>query len=305
MMKLYLRQMLLLLPLLAVLAGCNRIEVTDESIQIDIAYERATGVLYRVSPQSYDYYYVCDAVSVEDYNRMGEREVIDSLNAMYKDLYDVIKDIYEEMWGEDAPSFHDMLNNGTMDGDIVSLRPETKYYLCVMCYNRRNHPVKTIVKKPFTTKDSLASDITFDVESVGTRIKITPSNNDKYYWLTDKKDDVDSRYYGFTSLFYEDMVSGLERYGTIDTLLVQGVQSKDMMKGNTIHVQDTLYLMAAGYHNETNSKVETFELVYQGDNGFSVRRVEDTWTLSDEDAETQAAYRKLLGKKHITPRLKR
>lgn len=304
-MKRTIRTAILLPLLLAALASCNRVEVTDTTIDIDIVYPKATGVLYRVTPQSYDYYYVCDAVPVADYNRLGEREVIDSLNSMYKDLYKIVKDIYEEVLGEDAPSFREMLNNGTMEGSEVLLRPETNYYLCVMCYNRHNHPIKTIVKQPFTTKDSVASDITFDVAGSGTKVIVTPSNNDKYVWDVETKEVIDTRYYGYPDYYYSEVVENYERYGFINTMLSQGRESEDLADMYMLHTQDTLYLTAAGYHNETNSQTEVYELVYQGDNGFSVRRVENDWTLDDEDTEEQAAYRKLLGKKHIVPRLKR
>lgn len=305
MMKRYLRQTVVLLPLLLALAGCAKEEVEDSAFEIGITYPRATSLLYEVIPATNDYYYMCAAVRVADYNRLGEEGVIDSLHDANKDIYHIVKTLYREYFDMRPPTFREMLENGAIYGSEYGLRPETNYYLCVMCYNKHNRPIKHLVKQAFTTKDSLASSITFDVASSGTKVIVTPSNNDTYFWDAETKEAIDTRYYGMPDYYYGEVVENYERYGFINTMLSQGKESEDLADRFALHTQDTLYVTAAGYYNETNSQIEIYELVYQGDNGFSVRRVENKWDVDDEDAETQAVYRKLLGEKHITPRLKR
>ena len=305
MMKRYLRQVLVLLPALLVLAGCVQEEVEDSAFEIGITYPRAKSLLYEVIPATNDYYYMCAAVSVADYNRLGEEGVIDSLHDMNKDLYHIIKTLYREYFDQRPPSFREMLENGAIYGNEYNLHPETNYYLCVMCYNKHNRPIRHIVKQSFATKDSLASSITFDVAGSGTKVIVTPSNDEKYFWDIETKEVIDTRYYGMPDYYYSAQVENYERYGFINTMLSQGRESEDVADMYTLHTQDTLYVTAAGYYNETNSQIEVYELVYQGDNGFSVRRVEDTWTLDDKDAEEQAARSWLLRHNHVAPRLKR
>lgn len=305
MMKRYWRQAWVLLPALLALAGCAKEEVEDSAFEIGITYPRAKSLLYEVIPATNDYYYMCAAVSVADYNRLGEEGVVDSLHDMNKELYHIVKTLYRDYLDMRPPTFREMLENGAIYGSEYGLQPETNYYLCVMCYNKHNRPIEHIVKEPFTTKDSLASSITFDVVGSGTKVIVTPSNDEKYFWEIETKEVIDTRYYGYPDYYYSEVVENYERYGFINTMLSQGRESADVADMYTLHTQDTLYVTAAGYYNETNSQIEVYELVYQGDNGFSVRRVENDWTLDDEDTEVQAAYRKLLCKKHITPRLKR
>lgn len=306
-MKRYILHALWVSATMVCLSACQQVKVDAGSFEINITYPKATGLLYEVIPQTNDYYYVCNAVKVADYNRLGERNLVDSLDGMYKEVYDFVKYLYEEL-GYAAPDFMDMLNNGAMYGSTYMLEPETEYYLCVMCYNKHKRPIKTIVKKPFITKDSLASSITFDVKASGTKLVIIPSDDETYFWDVEEKKEIDTRYYGLPTVFYMETVENYERYGFMHTMLVQGRDGRDLAD-YSLHTQDTLYLTAAGYHNETNSEIETYELVYQGDNGFSITRVEEDDYFDDDDedddAAEQMAKRLLFSKQHILPRLKR
>ena len=307
-MKRYILHALWVSATMLCLSACQQVKVDAGSFEINITYPKATGLLYEVIPQTNDYYYVCNAVKVADYNRLGERNLVDSLDGMYKEAFDFVRYLYEEL-GYATPDFMDMLNNGAMYGATYMLEPETEYYLCVMCYNKHKRPIKTIVKKPFVTKDSLASSITFDVKASGTKLVIIPSDDETYFWDVEEKKVIDTRYYGLPTVFYMETVENYERYGFMHTMLVQGRDGIDLADYYTLHTQDTLYLTAAGYHNETNSEIETYELVYQGDNGFSITRVEEDDYFDDDDedddAAEQMAKRLLFSKQHILPRLKR
>lgn len=306
-MKRYILHALWVSATMVCLSACQQVKVEDSSFEINITYPKATALLYEVIPQTNDYYYICNAVKVADYNRLGERNVVDSLDNLYKEVYELIAVLYKEM-GYEVPDFMDILNNGAIFGSAYMLEPETKYYLCVICYNKHNRPIKTIVKEPFITKDSLASSITFEVKASGTKLVIIPSDDETYFWDVEEKKVIDTRYYGLPTVFYMETVENYERYGFMHTMLVQGRDGRDLADYYTLHTQDTLYLTAAGYHNETNSKIETYELVYQGDNGFSITRVEEDDYFDDDDdddAAEQMAKRLLFSKQHILPRLKR
>ncbi len=302
-MKRYIRLTILLLPLLTLWA-CQQEKVSDSSFEVTLTYVRAHSAMYDVVPATNDYYYVCGAMSVADYNRLGEAGVVDSLHAFYKDIYDIVREIYTEYLDVKPPSFRDMLENGAIYGTEYGLQPETDYYLCVMCYNKHNRPIKTIVKTPFRTKDTIASTVTFAVKTEGMKAIITPSNEEQYYWDIARKEEKDTRYYGFPDYYYSMTVETYERYGFIQTVLMRGADTIDL-ESFSLHPQDTLYAMAAGYYNETNSETAVYELVYQWDNTLTVAEYAQ-W--EDDEAVTaadKAARRWLLRKNPVLPGLKR
>lgn len=302
-MRRYIRTVLLL-PLLLSVVSCQLESVSDSSFEIGITYPKATGLLYEVIPQTNDYYYTCDAVSVADYERMGEDAVLDSLNTFNKAVYEIIEMLYEEYLGLSAPAFRDILENGAIYGSLIGLSPETNYYLCITCYNKRNRPMKPIVKQVFMTKDSLASSIMFDVQANGLEVFVAPSNDEKYFWSVIEKGELDRRYLGLPEYFYLETIENFERYGFINTVLTQGKDSIDLSYLRNLQVQDTLYLVTAGYYNETNSKTFAYELVYQRGDTFSIKLLESQWDeFSSSRAENVA--RRLFRKNAVSPRFKR
>lgn len=302
-MKRHIRQTILLLPLL-ILWACQKEKVSDSSFEVTMTYVRAHSAMYDIIPATNDYYYVCGAVSVADYNRMGDTGVADSLNAFYKEIYEIVREIYTEYLDTKPPSFREMLENGAIYGTEYGLLPETGYYLCVMCYNRHNRPIKTIVKAPFVTKDTLASSVTFDVKTAGTQVVITPSNEEQYYWDIAQKEAIDTRYYGMPDYYYSETVETYERYGFIQTMLTRGADTLDLQY-LSLHPQDTLYVMAAGYYNETNSQTAVYELVYQWDNTFTVAEYSLPEDGNAATGTEQAARRWLLRKNAVLPGFKR
>lgn len=292
---------ILLLPLLVTLLGCSTNLSTSDAFEIGITYPKATGLLFEVIPQTNDYYYSCDAVSVEDFEKWGEEVVIDSIDALNKEVYGFIKELYDGA-GLALPSFHDMLENGAIYGVLEGLEPETNYYLCITCYDKRNRPIAPIAKQPFRTKDSLVSTITFNVDVEGTAAIIKPSNEEMYFWNVISKEDLDRRYLGMPSYFYSESVENYERYGFISTMLDQDVDTAHVLHYVNMTAFDTAYLVMAGYYNETNSQVSAYELVYQRGDTFSIRTLENAWDVySTSVAERKA--RCLFRKNAIRPRL--
>ena len=295
----YIRQ-ILMLPLLLSVVGCTT-KLQSGTFEIDITYQKASGVLYEVIPQTNDYYYLCAAVSVDDYNKMGDEGVIDSIDALAKDVYDMVKEYYEYE-NTPVPSFLSLLENGAIYGEESGLQAETNYYLCIICYNKHNKPMKFVDKKAFRTLDALESTVTFDVKTQGHNACITPSNNETYFWNIISKEDMDRRYLGMPGYYYSELVENYERYGFIKAVLSEGVDTARVLQYVNMDIRDTAYLVMAAYYNETNSQVSAYELVYQDNDTLTCRHLSSAWDVNSTDAVEQKALR-LFRKNAVRPRL--
>lgn len=144
----------------------------DLKLTLDIP-EGNVGDTYAVvnitaNPESETYY--LDAMTKEEYEKLGDKKVIESVVANVTST-DVLTKI----------------TSGSQEKKIEGLAPETSYYVYAFALTREGVAGKLVYKKKITT---VATHIEFDAEievineyPVGVQVMVTPNNDDVRYYI--------------------------------------------------------------------------------------------------------------------------
>lgn len=277
--------LILMLPLL--LGACS-MKVDNSTLDMTISRVRSGQAGIEIFPISNDFYYTYGVVKVEEYNSYrNDRKFIEADYEENERVCGVLNALFEE-YGYPTKSIEELLYfNGAIDEVLTNLEPNTDYYAYAYCLNSRKKPIHTLIKQPFTTPSKPHSDITFDVEMTdGETVRITPSNDDTYYWEATTKEAV-FNYYEIApedSTYEASFMIPLWFGGVLYTnykwdfdIVSTGVEYVHLSDfTDRLTDGDIFYLACVGYTTEETSKEYLYQITYHSSSPSTIEQVENS-----------------------------
>lgn len=235
---------------LAVLPSCRKEEVNENTFTITPKVIRATTATFEVIPENNEFYYYADAITVAEYNRIGEQYIADSI-MLY---YDRVK---ERLDKEGIHYDNDFLYyRGLFDCPTTKLPPETNcYFFCMRLDSKHQRPILPLCKVPFsTTKDIQHPDFAVTISLTGDSICYVP--NADYPYLADFVSWKDLRrdYAGDPEFYFSSTLATYEAYDLMNQVVVTGPVSYSILDWYPdLQPGDSIFAYGIGYeqHNLT------------------------------------------------------
>lgn len=259
---------------LAVLTGCSKIDfLSSKPFTIEIPNVQSKAVWVDVVPETNDFGYYFDVISVKDYEYKysSDANLCAARDAELRSIWEE----YSDVW-----TFREFaMYSGSYILPFYELEPETEYFAYAYPYDEKDRPVDKVVKTKFFTKPYRESDIQFTVTLDGSMININPSNSDSYYWDWEDKETLEKEYYSPT-VFYYCCLQMNEEYGFMDAVLSRGKDSEDITPYyDKLNPGDQFFLVASGYSDGPNSELHAYALTYAGEGLPGMVEELDTETL--------------------------
>lgn len=262
------RRISFIAPLLLLLAvSCNKLDfqVGDNPFMLEVKKVQAESVWVDIIPENNDFYYNYGICSVQEYERYrSDVEMIREREQSNHEAYDIlVEEGYENGSYEEVMLYRAALYEPYY-GNMVSIDPETDYYLYAYAFDRNNRPIGKIHKIQFRTPALTHSDISFSVDFFGSTITVTPSNNDQYLFDYADAKELHETYFDTPTLYYYQIISIYEQYDFIDDMVSRGVDSDDVSEYYELFPGYEIYLVVSGYDNGITSEIYTYKLTYNG-----------------------------------------
>ncbi len=270
------KQTIILSLLLSVLlSACSSFTVDENTLILKVSRVRSTKVWLEIYPQTNEFYYVYDFVKVEEYEQYSsDRRFIEHHFKDLQSITDEINDFLEEA-GYQPTTLEELCFYRGAAGHILDyLQPETDYYVFAYCINSKNKPIYTLLKTPFTTSSKPASDITFQVEMADCdTVRITPSNNDSYFWDIVSKPSVYA-YYELPmtdTTDYDYLLADIWFNGVLDLNYEWGFEITDngiieiglsSLINGTLNDGDSFFIGCVGFTTEETTEKTRYRITY-------------------------------------------
>lgn len=270
------KQTIILSLLLSVLlSACSSFTVDENTLILKVSRVRSTKVWLEIYPQTNEFYYVYDFVKVEEYEQYSsDRRFIEHHFKDLQSITDEINDFLEEA-GYQPTTLEELCFYRGAAGHILDyLQPETDYYVFAYCINSKNKPIYTLLKTLFTTGSKPASDITFQVEMVDRdTVRITPSNNDSYFWDIVSKPSVYA-YYELPmtdTTDYDYLLADIWFNGVLDLNYEWGFEITDngiieiglsSLINGTLNDGDSFFIGCVGFTTEETTEKTRYRITY-------------------------------------------
>mgnify|MGYP006934496548 FL=1 len=265
--------------------------VNDSTLDFTVSRVRSGQAWVEIFPKSNDFYYIYDAVPVEEYNTFrNDRRFIEHHFDEQKEICKALNDLLKEYGYAKVPIEQMMFYNGAADGVLHGLEPNTDYYAFAYCLNSHKRPIHRLIKRPFTTPAKPRSDITFDVRMRDCQtLLIVPSNGDTYFWETASKAAVFNYYQAdmndttmlpiwFAGVLYNNYQWDFQ-LATSDTTAVNLPSMVDNIADG-----DIFYLGCVGYTTEETTGESLYRITYHTSQPSVIEKIESVFDTPGSDA---------------------
>lgn len=265
--------------------------VNDSTLDFTVSRVRSEQAWVEIFPKSNDFYYIYDAVPVEEYNTFrNDRRFIEHHFDEQKEICKALNDLLKEYGYAKVPIEQMMFYNGAADGVLHGLEPNTDYYAFAYCLNSHKRPIHRLIKRPFTTPAKPRSDITFDVRMRDCQtLLIVPSNGDTYFWETASKAAVFNYYQAdmndttmlpiwFAGVLYNNYQWDFQ-LATSDTTAVNLPSMVDNIADG-----DIFYLGCVGYTTEETTGESLYRITYHTSQPSVIEKIESVFDTPGSDA---------------------
>lgn len=266
---------ILAILLSVLLSACSSFTVDENTLILKVNRVRSTKVWLEIYPQTNEFYYVYDYVKASEYEQYSsDRRFIEH---HFKDLQyitDEINSFLQESGYEPTTLEELCFYRGAAGYLLDNLEPETDYIVFAYCINSKNKPIHTLLKTPFTTGSKPTSDITFQIEIAGRdTVRITPSNNDSYYWDIVSKPSVYA-YYELPmtdTTDYDFLLADVWFNGVLDLNYEWGFEITDTgivevglssLINGTLNDGDTFFVGCVGFTTEETTETTRYRIIY-------------------------------------------
>lgn len=213
-----------------------------EDIQSDAAWAD-------IIPANNDFYYYFDYMPKSEWSRFAPEEWVEKTDREARELYERIKT-------KDLGSFQDVcLYKDAYFSPITGLEPDTEYCAFAYPYDWDIMPVKQVTTFMFKTPKAVVSDIKFTVVLTGSILTMIPSNEDKYFWIYDSKENMEKEAGGDAESYYRLLVRKFWEYNLFPDALSVGPEIEDITKYFNLKDGDQFYVMASGYDQGITSDI--------------------------------------------------
>lgn len=279
-----------ILPLLfcMLLSACSSFTVDENTMKLNVSRVRSSKAWLEINPQSSEFYYVYDFVKATDYKQYNsDKQFIEHHFSDLQAITDEINSALIEAGYEPTTLEKLCFYRGTAGYILDDLQPQTDYYVFAYCINSKNKPVYTLFKVPFTTGSKPTSDITFQIEAPDSAtVRITPSNNDSYYWDIVSKPSVYAYYdlpvsdtTDYDSLLADAWFNGVLQlnYEWGFEITETGVIEIDLSSSvnATLNEGDVFFLGCVGFSTEETTETSRYRITCHANGPSLVERLPD------------------------------
>ena len=261
-MKTKILPLLLLSALL--LGSCGEKYDVPTSFDIKLETISATRASISVKPASNDAWYAYILVSD------GSLEALVKEEFLFQAVIENCEGLYEYIISNSSEyaSFSDLFFfNGPRTHRLENLVPGIHHKIYFYQVNPKTHEkIGEYNKLEFDTPSIQESDLSFEVTSSGTTVKIIPSNgNENYLWDFDETSFIESDYSNSPQLYLYSLAGMYYEYGFFSSKVSRGEEAFDMSKsGRDLKEGGHYTLSIAGIDSagEFTTMVYSYTIIY-------------------------------------------
>lgn len=235
------------------LTSCRPETVTENTFTITPKTIHAHSATFEVVPINNQFYYEADALTLEQYNRLGEKGIAE-MTIQYYDSLKAALDAQGIKYNNDYlyyKGLYDCATTGTLPASTPCV------FYVIRLNSRTLEPIHPFVTYAFTTTEEISHDMTFDFTFNDNTIYVEPSDTFPYLWDYISKADLIESYNNDLEYFAHSAISMYEEYGFIEGFIAKGPDHEYVLDWYpNLQAGDSIYALAVGYEKgELTTKI--------------------------------------------------
>ncbi|MCQ2312188.1 MAG: hypothetical protein MJZ84_01900 [Paludibacteraceae bacterium] len=238
---------------LTALTSCRNEDVTESTFMITPKTIHAHSAIFEVTPITNEFYYEADALTLEQYNQLGEQGVAE-MTVQYYDSLKSAMDAQHIEYNNDYLYYKGMYDCATT-GTLPASTPCIFYVMRLS--SKTLEPIFPFVTYAFTTTKEISRDMTLDLTFRDNTIYVEPSDTFPYLWDYISKADLIEGYNNDLDYYARSAILMYEEYGFINNFVVKGNNHEYVLDWYpNLQAGDSIYALAVGYEQgELTTKI--------------------------------------------------
>lgn len=226
------------------LTSCRNEEVTESTFTITPKVIHAHSATFEVVPINNEFYYEADAVTLEQYNQLGEKGIAE-MTVQYYDSLKSAMDAQHIEYNNDYlyyKGIYDCATTGTLPSSTPCI------FYAIRLSKKTQEPIFPIITYAFTTKEEISRDMTLDLTFSDNTIYVEPSDTFPYLWDYISQADLVESYNNDLEYYIRSAISLYEEYDFINNFVVTGPDYERVLDWYpNLQAGDSVYALAVGY----------------------------------------------------------